>query len=268
MEVQPDDNQNTNELVDQTEMNQWEQKHRRGKIFGGLLIVTIGALFLAREMGVLIPHWLFSWKILLIAIGFYIGDKHSFRNVGWLVPVIIGSVFLMQDIYPELSLTKYIWPFAIIAFGLMVIFKPRKHLKAHHWNRYSRAKHCKETYAGETIHKTASGYMEVNAVFGGVKRNSISKEFSGGEINVVFGSAEINLSQADIVGLVVIEINNVFGGTRLIIPSHWELRSELNAVMGGVEDKRLLIKDVVTDSNKILVLKGDVVFGGVEIQSY
>ena len=36
-------------------MQEWERGHRRGKIFGGLIVVTIGALFLARETGAYFP---------------------------------------------------------------------------------------------------------------------------------------------------------------------------------------------------------------------
>ena len=52
------DNDSNNEML-----NRWENNHKRGKFFAGLLIVGAGCLFLAREMGVLLPHWLFSWQM-------------------------------------------------------------------------------------------------------------------------------------------------------------------------------------------------------------
>jgi predicted membrane protein len=263
MENQSEYNKPENDL-----MQRWESEHRRGRLFGGLIIVGVGVLFLAREMGALIPHWLFTWKFLLIVIGVFIGVKHSFRGFGWMVPIFIGGAFLMQDIYPELPLANYIWPVAIIAFGLMMIFRPRRNFRNYYWRKnYGREK-WKEYRHERQEGTTSENYLEINSVFSGVKKTILSKDFKGGEVNVVFGSAEINLSHADITGTVVIEINNVFGGTRLIVPPHWEVRSELNAVMGGVEDKRVIYKDAVHDAGKILILKGDVVFGGVDIQSY
>jgi predicted membrane protein len=104
-------------------------------------------------------------------------------------------------------------------------------------------------------------------MFGGTKKNVISKDFKGGEVTCVFGGAEINLSQADINGKVVLEMHQVFGGTKLIVPPHWQVNhQETVAFMGGIEDRRPDTKD--TDPNKILILKGTSVFGGLDISSY
>jgi hypothetical protein len=64
-----------------------------------------------------------------------------------------------------------------------------------------------------------------------------------------------------------LEINAVFGGVRLVIPPHWSLQSELTAFMGSVEDKRPVSRDA-SPNEKILILKGHAVFGGIEVQSY
>ena len=117
MELQSEEkNKKENEMF-----QEWEQSHRRGRFLGGLIIVGIGALFLAREMGVIMPHWIFSWKMLLIVIGLYIGVKHSFRNPGWLIPVFIGGAFLLEDFYPQFMIANFIWPVAIIFFGLIMM---------------------------------------------------------------------------------------------------------------------------------------------------
>jgi predicted membrane protein len=258
------EHQSFNNHPDNETIHKWEQTHRRGRIFGGIFIILIGALFLGREMGAIFPSWIYSWKVLLIGVGLFMGLKHSFRNLAWLVPIFVGGTFLLQDFYPELHYSNYIWPLAIMAFGLILVFKPRRNFKNHYWRKRYEKRAWKE---GGSV-RSNEDMMELNTVFGSIQKAIISKDFKGGEINVVFGSAEINLSQADIQGTVVIEINNVFAGTKIILPTHWQLRSEINTVMGGVEDKRILYKDAVTDLNKTLVLKGDVVFGGIEIQSF
>ena len=81
------------------------------------------------------------------------------------------------------------------------------------------------------------------------------------------GGAEINLQQADIKQPVTLEVNNVFGGTKIILPSNWDIKNEVTAVFGGVEDKRPY-QSIVTNPDKILVIKGSVTFGGIEIQNY
>ncbi|MBM3416907.1 MAG: hypothetical protein FJY20_10820 [Bacteroidetes bacterium] len=51
----------------------------------------------------------------------------------------------------------------------------------------------------------------------------LSKDFKGGDIVNIFGGTEFNLSQADIKGRVTLEVTTIFGGTKLIVPSHWEV---------------------------------------------
>jgi hypothetical protein len=53
---------------------------------GGLFLVIAGALFLARAMGMNLPVWLFTWPVLLMAIGLYLGIVSRFRSLFWLIP--------------------------------------------------------------------------------------------------------------------------------------------------------------------------------------
>jgi predicted membrane protein len=81
------------------------------------------------------------------------------------------------------------------------------------------------------------------------------------------GGSEIDLSQADISGKIVIDVTNIFGGTKLIVPSSWDVQNDITAIFGGVDDKRQ-ISGVTLDPNKILVLDGTCMFGGIEIRSF
>ena len=71
--------------------NRWETNNRRGKIAGGVLIVLLGSLYLARELGAMIPYWVFSWKMFLIMMGLVVGIKSSFKRPMWFVLYNIGS---------------------------------------------------------------------------------------------------------------------------------------------------------------------------------
>ena len=61
-----------------------------------------------------------------------------------------------------------------------------------------------------------------------------------------------------------LELNAVFGSIRLIVPSHWQLKMENNAVLGGVEDKR---PQHSIYSDKIMYLEANAVFGGIQIMT-
>jgi predicted membrane protein len=113
-----------------------------------------------------------------------------------------------------------------------------------------------------------SEFIRISSVFSGSKRTVISKHFQGGDIACVCGGAEIDLSQADIQGIITIKIEQVFGGTKLIIPPHWKLVNDIEGVFHGVDDKRNQNTTTTFDANKTLVLKGSVVFGGIDVRSY
>ena len=110
-------------------------------------------------------------------------------------------------------------------------------------------------------------YLDAVSIFGGVKKTIFSKNFRGGEIVNIFGGAELDFTQADINGRIIIDITQIFGGTKIIVPSNWQVVSDMAAVFASVDDKR--IKTTVNgDSNKVLVLKGVSIFAGVEVRSY
>jgi predicted membrane protein len=108
--------------------------------------------------------------------------------------------------------------------------------------------------------------LDIVSIFGSVRKNILSKSFRGGEIVSIFGGSEVNLTQADIINVAELEIVQIFGGTKLIIPSNWNVRSEAVAILGGVEDKRELRTGVTPD--KTLIIKGTTIFGGIDIVSY
>ncbi len=259
----------------ENEWNNFERNSRMGKVLTGILLVTIGGLIIARNQGVVFAEWFYSWQMLLIAIGFVIGAKHRFRFGGWIVPIVIGSVFMIGEFVPEFHFNFSPWPVALIVIGLFMIFKPRNHnrFRKHyqHWKKEKDWQKGKDWSAWSTYNPAAGSVgedlLEVVAVFGGAKKNVITKSFKGGEVTCVFGGAEINLMQADFEGNIYLEVNQVFGGAKLLIPAHWKIQSEVAAVFGSVEDKRP-ISGITTDFSKTLILTGACVFGGLEIKSY
>ena len=81
------------------------------------------------------------------------------------------------------------------------------------------------------------------------------------------GGSEIDLTQSDFTGRIVIDVTNIFGGTKMIVPPTWDVQNDITAIFGGVDDKRQ-ISGVTLDPNKVLVLDGTCMFGGIEIRSF
>ena len=253
----------------------------------GIVLLIVGGGLLVQKMGLDLPHWLFTWQTLLIVIGLILGLKHGFRNPVWLILVGIGGFFLMDDIVADINLKPYFWPIMIIGLGLVFLTRPRRrwHIEQDKWdgdqtiptetiNPKPKDQGCGDTnifgFSNRTGGKSGGSMdetIESVSIFGGVKKVVTSKNFRGGDIVCFMGGAEINLSQADIQGPVTMEIVQGFGGTKLVIPPHWEIRSEAVAIFGAVEDKRPPHPGVF-EPNKVLIIKGTTIFGGIEIKSY
>lgn len=234
--------------------------HRTGRIMGGLFIVAIGLLLLARQAGMEFPRWLFSFETLLIAVGAYLGFRHSFRGFGWMIPILIGGFLLLDDIYPYYDIKHFTWPIIIIGIGLFIIFRSGK--KTPDWKTWDASQGA--------VENAKDDYLDSTVIFGGVKKNIISKNFRGGESVTVFGGTEINLTQADLDGPIVLDLTQVFGGTKLIVPAHWKVQSkDLVAIFGGIDDKRPPVSNAgAAEAEKILILKGTCLLGGIEIKSF
>lgn len=235
----------------QIEKPKAEKPKFNGRAMGGLIIVIVGTFLLMHQLDVPLPHWVFTPWTFLIMLGLFIGVRHQFRGFGWMVPMIIGSVFITGEIIEDYSFHRFFWPILVISVGVYMILKPKK----------------KDRYWGEIT--SGEDFLDATAIFGGVKRNIITKTFKGGDITSVFGGSEINLSQADIEGKAVLDVTTLFGGSKIIVPSNWQINSEdLTAIFGSLDDKRAIIANQTPDPNKVLVITGTVIFGGIDLRSF
>lgn len=247
----------------------------------GFVVVLFGLGILLKRMHLPLPNWLFGWEMILILIGVITGINSKFKDVSWIILITIGVVFLSDEIVPIPSIRQFIWPIGIIAMGLIIAFKPR--FGRRHRRRWmqdptpispSPAAHSSRNFSVmpdtapvNDANTVTDDVLDATAVFGGVKRSVVSKRFRGGEVVAVFGGAEINLAHADFEGTIKMEIVNVLGGTKLIVPADWDVQSVMVAVFGGVDDKRFINPQLI-NPNKKLIIEGTSFLGGLEIKSY
>ena len=95
-----------------------------------------------------------------------------------------------------------------------------------------------------------------------------TKQFAGGDITCLFAGAELDLTDADIQGEVTIDVTTICGGADLIIPSHWTIKSDVVSIFGSVKDSRIQSSLATLDPEKVIVLDGTALFGGIEIKSF
>jgi predicted membrane protein len=264
----------------------WEAKmergHRHGHIWTGALLLLIGGVALARNYVPEFPNWVFTWQMLLITLGLFIGIRHRFHGMAWFILLLIGGTFLANEYILTDKQRITLWPVILIAIGLFFIFRSRSGPGRHCFQKKnSDGKQGNDVNEKEdtgnpfidvesSMHTSTSedDFIDTTSIFGGAKKIILTKNFKGGDIVNIFGGTELNLTQADINGTAVLELTTIFGGTKLVIPSNWSVKSsEVVTIFGGIEDKRQMSAATTEVPEKTLVLKGTVVFGGIDIKS-
>lgn len=263
-------------------MNNLHHTKQSGRTIAGFVLMGIGLVLLLKQFDFsFFPNWLFSWPMVLIIVGL-VRRANNPNNQSWLVLILVGCLFLLEKIFPEGNVFHYGWPFIIIAIGFWMIF--RRNYNFGHSNSASTINiSTKEAFANDeflnpepnptkeedTFAKPESNedFLNTFSIFSSARKNVFSKHFRGGEIVNIFGGTDIDFSHANISGQITVDVVQLFGGTKLIVPPHWQVVADIAQIFGGVNDKRIPHADVAT-SGKVLILKGISIFGGVDIKSF
>jgi predicted membrane protein len=234
-----------------------EQRHKK-RVFFGIIIAIIGLGLILTNLGLLPCLSLeYSWPLILILIGVFIGIKNSFRNVSAWVLIIIGIAYITpQFTILGRSSQRFVWPFTVLVAGLVIALRPRK-------------ERCYPRGGAMSSSIFTESNLNIDVTFGGRKEVVTSKDFRGGVVTVTFSGCEINLAQADSTQpAMILDCRVSFGGVEIIVPSHWEIQNEINPSFGSVEDMRTVQTATTSETKKTLILRGSCSFGSIEIKSY
>jgi len=260
---------------------------KSGKVFIGLILLLFGTILLFKQFGMLFPGWLFSWPVFLIVVGLFLGFRHNFRTPHGFLLITIGVLFFIERLIPGFNIRQFIWPLIIISLGIWMIFGKNNYRRRQHYNYEPQLNPTHPEYYPEAplphvgiepdpayaytadyaTRISNEDFLHATSILGGVKKIIVSKNFQGGDITNFMGGSEINLTQADIQGRVIIDITQLMGGTKLIVPSNWNVVSEMISIFAGLDDKRL-IQPGNFNPEKVLIIRGTSIMGGVDIRSY
>jgi predicted membrane protein len=211
-----------------------------------------GFILIAENLNMLpydLTHVLISWPMLLVALGLFNLARKAYTPA--FIFLIIGLFFLMPRLteVPEHFYQNF-WPLVLIAIGLIFLFR-----RQHRWH---------EKWQRETSTKDA---MDETAIFGGRDTSIVNDNFTGGKITSIFGGSKINLLYSKPAPGCTIDVETIFGGTKLIVPEDWNIKVDIVPMFGGFEDRRGPSVIARSDPNKTVIIKGTCIFGGGEITS-
>jgi predicted membrane protein len=281
--------------LNNTTMNAFKRQNNDGGIVFGFIILGIGLILLLKKLGFFIPGWVLSWPMILIIIGVFTLVKHEFRSFFGAVLLFLGTFFLLRNEFNlDFGLGQYVWPIGLIVLGLYLIIHKKREKRIledirQNWEAKRKTDSSSPSQSstvedakivGEpgssagansgftrTTGSSFADRLNIDAIFSGVNRKLMSKNFQGGKITAAFGGADLDLTQVDFNGVVTIQVDIIFGGVKMIVPPHWDIRTEVTNIAAGLEDKRFFREGGV-DPNKVVVLKGTILFGGLEIKSF
>ncbi|WP_455592815.1 LiaF transmembrane domain-containing protein [Bacteroides sp.] len=235
------------------------RKGMSGKLLVAALFIAAGVLLLARNVGWIsatLFSTLVSWQMLLVVLGIYMMVKRVF--IRGLILFAIGAYFLSPHVgWLPVNINSILLPVILVAIGVAFIFKPRRQRA---WGNHQ------EKEFMNTQYESADGILRSENTFSGVRQVVLDEVFRGGTIQNMFGGTAIDLRRTTIPeGETYIDIECTFGGIEIYVPSSWKIVFRCKSCLGGCEDKRF--GDSVIDQSRVLVIRGDITFGGLEIKS-
>ena len=235
-----------------------DKRHITKKYAFGIIVILAGLILLLVNTNILpfeFKRAVISWQMLLIAVGVISCFSKESRTTG-IILIMVGSFFLLPRIFDlPFNAIHLFWPLILIAIGVLILTRKIPGRRVH-------------PVINPSDQTLEDGYIHEENIFSGGKQRIMHQIFRGGHITCIFGGSEIDLSQAVLAeGINELEVDTIFGGVTIVVPSDWKIQLKMTSILGGFSDKRTFIKES-PDPSRILIIKGSAIFGGGEIKSY
>lgn len=217
------------------------------RTFWALVLVTFGGVLLLQNLNIFdFNIWGYVWKFWpLMFIVPCISALLKRWNLTSFVIVLFGVLIIVSN-FTSFNVWSTIWPIMIIFFGISLIFKPSDGDK---------------TEDGEI---SSNDRLNESIVFGGIEKKINTKNFLGGDVDLIFSGAKLDLRDIEIKGKIAkLEITSVFGGCEILVNTKkYNVRANGVGIFGGWVNSY----ESSTKETPVLEITGTAVFGGVEIK--
>ena len=210
--------------------------------FAGIVLILLGAWFLlpvVSDVELPIGEW---WPLFLVGIG--VASALSGNVRGGLVVIAVGAAFLLFYLDVLGSEVASYWPVVLIAVGVAMLFGYRGR--------------------GSSGAPTTDDELNVASLFSESNRTAASDRFRGGNVSATFGSAELDLRNAEAAdGAAAVHASVLFGSITLRVPPDWAVDVRSSATFGSIESERA----EPSEPRATLTVTGSCLFGGIVITS-
>jgi hypothetical protein len=277
-----------------------------GGLFVGILITSIGVIFLLDQMGVVPARLVFRefWPVVMILVGLRATFRSGRFSGSFWGPVLLllGSLWLLNNLEVTHIAIHRLWPLWMIAVGIWMLLRATGHVdwppygppvppggapphRNDRWNR--RVDPTRQSWAGTSAEGPATGHessvppstaqptgaegvdetFEQTAILSGFKRRIRSQNFRFAKVSTVLGGFQLDFTHAGMAGPeATVYVESIFGGGEIRIPETWGVKIEASAIAGAVVDETYR-RPEASPPSKRLVIRGTAVFGGVVIKN-
>ena len=233
------------------------QRHPGHRMLFGLGVIGIGVLALLDNLHVFGQPLLRTfWPLALVLFGLarLIWPRHAGSWLFGTALIVVGGVLTAQNLgYTHFELRDW-WPVLVILAGLSILLRGA-------FPRHGRPGMA-EGFDTSTLEH--GDQVAIDATFSGIRQQNDSRNFKGGRIEATFGGVELDLRQAAMEGPeAVLELSARFSGIELRVPREWLVVVNITPTLGAVNDQTV---PPMNPAHR-LVLRGETVFGGVEIKN-
>jgi len=226
-----------------------------GRLIFGLLIIALGVVFLADNLGLVEGREAMRtfWPLAFVAFGFGMAlDRHSsgWRRAWGAIWIGVGCwIWAYQRHWISINVWDVVFPAVLLFAGGALVWRS---LAGPH-------------RAGRSSDPVAEDYVRNFAAMSGNQLRSASTEFRGGDLTAFMGGVTLDLTRARMAGEEAhVDVFAMWGGIEIRVPPDWIVVSKVAPILGGFDDKTQPSSEAAGGR---LVVSGVVVMGGVEVKN-
>ena len=226
-----------------------------GNIVWGVILIIIGVGLI----GEVFDLWNYSvffkgWWTLFIILPALASMIQNGIRTGNSIAMGIGVLLLLsaQNIIPDGLLFKIAVPAVLIIIGLSILSKAIFKNSSH-----------KATIFANNATVNSEDNPSYLAIFSGNTIKNNSTNFQGGSATALFGSNEIDLSDAVLKGDVEFSVLTIFGGSEVAAPKSAHIEIQGFPILGSNENSAVSSADPAAHK---IVFRCTSIFGGTEIK--
>ena len=229
------------------------KKNNITPVIVGLLLVIVGVGYVGNVLNL----WDFTiffkgWWTMFIILPCIIGLVNHGFTMSNFVGLLVGLFLLVMQQTGIQVLRNLMFPVILVGIGLMIIFKSKSFTNKRVIDSKTSGTFNVPSYTAVFTSKTV-------VIKGG-------EVFRGASAASIFGGIELDLRNADIRDDIVLDVDCVFAGMDIKLPSYVNVESNVSAMFSGTDVKRKNHDPMEGVKISTVTLTGSCMFAGITVK--